>query len=52
MSAKLLANENFPIASVRALRSAGFDVLAISETSPGLKDEVVLELAKQQSRLR
>lgn len=51
MSVKLLANENFPIASVRALRSAGFDVLAISETSPGFKDEVVLDLAKQQSRV-
>lgn len=50
MSLKLLANENLPMISVHALRRTGLDILAISETSPGLKDEVVLKLSKEQSR--
>lgn len=47
---KLLANENIPLASVRALRQAGFDITAISELSPGISDERVLGLAKAESR--
>ena len=42
---KLLADENIPIASVRALRQAGFDVLSASELEPGGPDERVLERA-------
>lgn len=33
---KLLANENIPLRTVRALRSAGEDVLSITESSPGM----------------
>ena len=32
---KLLANENVPLASVRALRDLGQDVASIAEDSPG-----------------
>ena len=42
---KLLADENVPIASVQALRQAGFDVLSASELEPGGADERVLERA-------
>jgi predicted nuclease of predicted toxin-antitoxin system len=47
----LLADENFPLASVTALRDAGHDVLYINEESPGLEDEPVLQLAVQQERI-
>jgi predicted nuclease of predicted toxin-antitoxin system len=50
LSLKLLANENFPLPSVHQLRRSGFDILSISETSPGLKDEAVLDLAAKQAR--
>jgi predicted nuclease of predicted toxin-antitoxin system len=45
MNPKLLADENVPIASVKALRQAGFDVLSASELEPGGADERVLERA-------
>ncbi|MBI2778727.1 MAG: DUF5615 family PIN-like protein [Gammaproteobacteria bacterium] len=47
---KLLANENIPLASVYALRQAGFDITAISELSPGVSDAHVLRLAEAESR--
>jgi predicted nuclease of predicted toxin-antitoxin system len=45
MNPKLFADENVPIASVQALRQAGFDVLSASELEPGGADERVLERA-------
>ena len=50
MSVKLLANENFPLQSVRVLRAAGHDVLAICEHAPGITDSEVLALAASQQR--
>lgn len=50
MKPKLLANENFPLPSVRTLRAAGFDVLAIGEHAPGISDMQVLTLAAEQQR--
>lgn len=47
---KLLANENIPMGMVRRLREMGHDVLAVGETSPGIADAVVLELACRQQR--
>jgi predicted nuclease of predicted toxin-antitoxin system len=47
----LLTNENVPLQSVRELRSHGHDVLSITETSPGMRDEQVLELACNQRRI-
>ena len=47
----LLTNENVPLQSVKVLRHHGHDVLAITETSPGIGDEEVLELAYKQRRI-
>jgi predicted nuclease of predicted toxin-antitoxin system len=48
---KLLANENVPLPSVTILRTAGFDVLSITETSPGIEDTEVLGLATAEQRV-
>lgn len=42
---RFLANENIPLASVRALRDAGHHVVSIMEESPGITDEAVMRLA-------
>jgi predicted nuclease of predicted toxin-antitoxin system len=47
---RFLANENFPLASVRRLREAQHDVVSVAETSPGIKDEEILSLAARESR--
>jgi predicted nuclease of predicted toxin-antitoxin system len=49
--ARILANENFPLSSVRLLREAGHDVISVTETCPGEKDASVLELASEQKRI-
>lgn len=48
---KLLANENIPLKTVEALRSAGEDVLSVTESSPGIADAEVLRLASAQGRV-
>lgn len=48
---KLLANENIPLRSVQALRKNGYDVISISERSPGISDENVLQLASTENRV-
>lgn len=48
---KLLANENFPIASIRFLRNKGYDVIAIGEDYPGVSDEYVMKLALTEERV-
>ncbi len=47
---KLLANENFPIASVRLLRELGFDIIAIGEDNRGITDQSVMDLAESEQR--
>ncbi|HEY3876068.1 MAG TPA: DUF5615 family PIN-like protein [Candidatus Kapabacteria bacterium] len=47
----LLADENFPIDSVRILRDAGFDVESIQEDTPSLDDISILDRAVQSGRL-
>jgi predicted nuclease of predicted toxin-antitoxin system len=47
---KLLANENFPQASVRYLRDKGYDITAIGEDNPSIKDDVVMSIAMQENR--
>lgn len=42
---RFLANENFPLPSVRLLREAGHDVVSISEETPGITDSQVLSRA-------
>ena len=48
---RLLANENFPLASVQLLRVAGHDVVAIIEDTPGISDTEVLAQAARESRI-
>jgi predicted nuclease of predicted toxin-antitoxin system len=47
---RLLADENVPMVSVRALRINGFDVSSIAEDSPGIADRQVLQRAREQGR--
>jgi len=42
---RFLANENFPLLSVRLLRQAGYDVASMTEDSPGMEDSEVLTRA-------
>ncbi len=46
-----LADESCDFGVVAALRDAGHDVSAIVEISPGAEDEVVLALARSESRV-
>lgn len=48
---KFLANENFPLASVKKLRAEGFEVAAVIEDSPGAQDQQVLAQANDESRI-
>lgn len=48
---RFLANENFPLPSVRLLRRSGHDVAAIIEDSPGEKDHNVLTRATSEGRI-
>jgi len=48
---RILADENFPLASVRSLRAGGHDVAAIPEDEPGTKDEVILARAVREERI-
>ncbi len=47
---KFLANENFPLASVKYLRSAGYDITAIGVDHPGVADETVIQIATDEMR--
>jgi predicted nuclease of predicted toxin-antitoxin system len=47
---KLLANENFPLASVHYLRDKGYDITAIGEDNPSVKDNVVMTIAIEEER--
>jgi predicted nuclease of predicted toxin-antitoxin system len=48
---KLLANENFPLDAVEALRADGHDVGWIRADSPGVEDPVVLARAARECRV-
>jgi len=48
---KLLANENFPKASVVLLRKLGYDITSIGEDDPGITDTSVMETAEREQRL-
>lgn len=48
---KLLANENFPISSVRFLEKEGFDILYIGIAHAGITDKEVMNLATVEDRL-
>ena len=48
---RLLANENFPLDAVEALRAAGHDVTWIREDSRGALDETILRRAQEENRI-
>ena len=48
---QFLADESCDFAVVRALRSAGHDVAAIAELTPGAEDDVVLSRARSEQRI-
>ena len=48
---RILADENFPAASVELLRAAGHDVLAAGEGASGAADEVHLQRAADERRI-
>ena len=48
---RLLANENIPLASVRGLLKAGHDVVSVAELAPGISDEEVVRIARQENRI-
>jgi len=51
LSPELLADENIDAGIIRALRVAGFSVIAIRELQPGAKDREILEIAKQNGSI-
>jgi len=48
---KLLADENVPIETVKALKRRGVDIVSVIEFSPGLSDTEVLDLANREDRI-
>lgn len=47
----LLADENIPLETVRALRSAGHDVFSATEQAPGQPDVAHVDRAIEENRL-
>ncbi|QJR36517.1 DUF5615 family PIN-like protein [Gemmatimonas groenlandica] len=48
---RLLADENVPLPSIFALRTAGMDVAAATEDAPGASDREVLARARREGRV-
>jgi predicted nuclease of predicted toxin-antitoxin system len=48
---RLLADENIPLTTIRALRSAGHDVYSATEEAPGAADVVHVQRAIREDRL-
>lgn len=48
---RFLADENCDFAIIRALRSQGFDVLAVSEYTQRSDDRVLIDLAFNEQRI-
>ena len=48
---RFLANENFPLPSVRLLREASYDLASVTEDSPGIEDSQVLTRAADEQRV-
>ena len=46
-----LANENFPLPSVRLLREMGYEISSITEDSPGIPDTEVLSCAATKNQI-
>ena len=47
---KLLANENFPYASIHYLKARGYDILSIGMDNPSIKDSEIMTIAINEER--
>ena len=48
---KLLANENFPLKSYKALQEKGYDIKHIGLELPSITDEEVMTIAIEEGRI-
>ena len=48
---QILADENIPLSAVQGLRDSGHDVLWIRESSPGIADPEVMQIAVDEQRI-
>lgn len=48
---KLLANENFPYASIYYLKEKGYDVLSIGVDNPSILDSEIMDIAINEGRI-
>lgn len=48
---RFLADENFPLASVRMFSETGRDIVAVALETPGVPDETVLDRAVRERRI-
>ena len=48
---KLLADENIPKKTVEALKQREIDIISVVDSSPGLSDRAVIELANNENRV-
>ena len=48
---QFLANENFPVPSIRRLREAGYDIAAVIEDNRGCDDQTVMARAVSEKRI-
>ena len=48
---RFIADENFPLPSVRLLVAAGHDIVAVALESPGVSDETVLDQTVRERRV-
>jgi len=47
---KFLANENFPLESIRILRQSGLDIVSVGQEYPSISDEEVIGMAISEAR--
>lgn len=48
---RLLADENFPLASIEILEAKKYNVLSIAKFYPGITDSEIIKLANREERL-
>lgn len=46
-----LANENFPLFSIKLLRDVGYNVASVIRETPGAKDLDILKRAHKENRI-
>jgi len=51
LAVDFLADENFPLDTVRRLGEAGHDIAVVVRDSPGMSDEEILERADHEGRV-